>query len=60
MMQYYSSLRENILEAISCLITCLKDTNRIEILRENVIPIINYSQTIVEKVYNPSTVKFYK
>lgn len=59
-MQYYTTLRENILEAISCLITCLKETNRIEILTENVIHILNYSQKIIEKIYNPNTVIFYK
>ena len=59
-MQYYTTLRENILEAISCLITSLKETNRIEILTENVIHILNYSQKIIEKIYNPNTVIFYK
>lgn len=57
LIDYFKSLREHLLECITCVIHCLKDLERMDLFDEYVIIIIEFVDNIVHDKYEPSMVR---
>ena len=57
LIEYFKSLREHLLECITCIMHCLKDSNRVDLLDNYVITIMDFIHNIVDEKYEPSLVR---
>jgi hypothetical protein len=56
--EYFDTLREHILECITCVIHALKDMKKTEIFNDYVQGVLNFISNINNDNYNPSFVIF--
>ncbi len=54
LIEYFRSLREHLLECITCIIHCLKDINRMDLFNEYVASVLDFVTKISEENYEPS------
>jgi len=55
--EYYSILRENLLETFICFITYAKEEKKVNSLTPNIVlKLLNYCQKIIDPAYNPNKV----
>jgi len=55
-LEYFDTLREHILECITCVIHALKDMNKTELFNDYVQGVLNFITKINHDSYNPSFV----
>jgi hypothetical protein len=58
-LEYFESLREHILECLTCIFHTIKDLRKEEQFKIYVVNIVNFINKINEKEYNPSTVDIF-
>jgi hypothetical protein len=56
-LDYFDTLREHILECITCVIHALKDMNKTELFNDYVQGVISFLEKINHESYNPSFVR---
>jgi hypothetical protein len=56
LIEYFKSLREHLLECITCIIHCLKDLERMDLFENYVVHIIEFVDKIVDDKYDPTMV----
>lgn len=55
--EYYSTLRENLLENFICFLTYIKEQKKIDLLTSDmIIKVLEYTQKIIEPAFNPNQV----
>jgi hypothetical protein len=54
--EYFRTLREHLLECITCIIHCLKDINLMDKFSNNVASILEFCEKIIEDKYEPTIV----
>lgn len=54
--EYFKSLREHLLESITCIIHCLKDLERMDLFDNHVINTLEFVDKIVDEKYEPTIV----
>jgi hypothetical protein len=57
LIEYFKSLREHLLECITCVIHCLKDLDRMDLFDGYVMTIMEFVEKIVDNKYDPSMVR---
>jgi hypothetical protein len=58
LIDYFKSLREHLLECITCIIHCLKDLQRMDLFDDYVMIVVDFAEKIVDEKYEPSMVCF--
>jgi hypothetical protein len=59
LIEYFKSLREHLLECITCIIHCLKDIEQMNLFDDYVMYVIDFADKIVDEKYEPSLVNFF-
>jgi hypothetical protein len=54
--EYFDSLREHILECLTCIIHSLKDLNKQDLFNDYCLGVVNFLTKINEDKYNPTLV----
>ena len=56
-MDYFTNLRENLLECIIAIISHLNETKNMKFLNDYILTIVDYAQKVNESIYLPSYVR---